>query len=230
MASHLDLEEQEQLDELKHFWKRWGNLITWLLIGILSSYAGWMGWQAWQSKQSAQSAALFDTVERAAVAGDLALFERSVSDIKSKFGSTTYAHQAAFLASRIFQEKSRPKEAREQLQWVIDQASDEGYRALARLRLSSLMVQDKEFDAARKLLSAKTPDSFEPLVADRLGDLDMLTNQPAEAVKHYQAAWKAMEPNAQYRRLIAFKLTALGADPEASPNGPASKPAQEVTK
>ena len=76
MATHLDLEEQEQLDDLKHFWKRWGNLITWLLIGILSSYAGWMGWQAWQAKQSAQSAALFDTVERAAVAGDLEVFAR----------------------------------------------------------------------------------------------------------------------------------------------------------
>jgi len=230
MATHLDLEEQEQLDDLKHFWKRWGNLITWLLIGILSSYAGWMGWQAWQSKQSAQSAALFDTVERAAVAGDLVLFERSVGDIKSKFGSTTYAHQAAFLASRIFQEKSRPKEAREQLQWVIDQASDEGYQALARLRLSSLLIQDKEFDAARKLLSAKSPESFEPLVADRLGDLDMLTNQTAEAIKHYQAAWKAIEPNAQYRRLIAFKLAALGADPEAITNASDAKSIKEATK
>ena len=230
MASHLDLEEQEQLDELKHFWKRWGNLITWLLIGILGGYAAWMGWQTWQAKQSAQSATLFDTVERAAVSGDLALFERSVGDIKSKFGSTTYAHQAAFLASRIFQEKSRPKEAREQLQWVIDQASDEGYQALARLRLSSLMIEDKEFDAARKLLSAKTPEAFEPLIADRLGDLDMLTKQPAEAVKHYQAAWKAMEPNAQYRRLIAFKLAALGADPEASANPSSNKPASEAAK
>lgn len=230
MATHLDLDEQEQLDELKHFWKRWGNLITWLLIAILSSYAGWMGWQAWQSKQSAQSAALFDTVERAAVSGDLVLFERSVVDIKSKFGSTTYAHQAAFLASRIFQDNSRSKEAREQLQWVIDQASDEGYQALARLRLSSLMIQDKEFDAARKLLNAKSPESFEPLVADRLGDLDMLTNQTADAIKHYQAAWKAMEPTAQYRRLIAFKLAALGADPEASANVSDTKPTQEATK
>ena len=150
MATHLDLEEQEQLDDLKNFWKRWGNLITWLWIGILSSYAGWMGWKAWQSKQSARSAALFDTVERAAVAGDLVLFERSVGDIKSKFGSTTFAHQEAFLASRIFQEKSRPKEAREQLQWVIAQASDEGYQALERLRLSRLMIQAKDFVAARK--------------------------------------------------------------------------------
>jgi predicted negative regulator of RcsB-dependent stress response len=98
------------------------------------------------------------------------------------------------------------------------------------LRLSSLLIQDKEFDAARKLLSAKSPEAFAPLVDDRLGDLDMLSNQPAEAVKHYQAAWKAMEPNAQYRRLIAFKLAALGADPEASATASASKPAQETSK
>ena len=29
MATHLDLEEQEQLDQLKEFWKQYGNLITW---------------------------------------------------------------------------------------------------------------------------------------------------------------------------------------------------------
>jgi predicted negative regulator of RcsB-dependent stress response len=80
------------------------------------------------------------------------------------------------------------------------------------------------------LLSAKSPESFEPLVADRLGDLDMLTNQTAEAIKHYQAAWKAMEPNAQYRRLIAFKLAALGADPEASTNASDAKSIKEATK
>ena len=57
MASHLDLEEQEQLDELKHFWKRWGDLITWVLIVVLGGYAAWMGWQSYQSKQAAQSAA-----------------------------------------------------------------------------------------------------------------------------------------------------------------------------
>ena len=67
MASHLDLEEQEQLDELKHFWKRWGDLITWVLIAVLGSYAAWMGWQSYSVKQATQSAALYDTVERAAM-------------------------------------------------------------------------------------------------------------------------------------------------------------------
>jgi predicted negative regulator of RcsB-dependent stress response len=109
------------------------------------------------------------------------------------------------------------------LTWVIDQASDEGYQALARLRLASILVEDKAYDDARKQLTAKVPESFAPLMADRLGDLAMLQAQPAEAVQHYQKAWKGLEPNADYRRLVAVKLAALGADPEDSSVGESKK-------
>ncbi len=217
MASHLDLEEQEQLDELKHFWKRWGDLITWVLIAVLGGYATWMGWQSYSSKQAAQSAALYDTVERAAMGADMALLDRSVADIKDKFASTTYAQQAALLAARVYQDKNRNADAKAQLTRVVDKASDEGYQALARLRLASLLIDDKAYDAARQQLSAKTPEAFAPLMADRLGDLAMLQSQPDQAVQHYKNAWKGFEPNAEYRRLVAVKLAALGADPEETP-------------
>lgn len=214
MSSHLNLEDQEQLDELKHFWKSWGDLITWVLIVVLGGYAAWMGWQSYESKQAAQSAALYDTVERAALSNDLPLLDRSVSDIEEKFASTTYAQQAALLAARVYNDKDRKADAKKQLTWVIDKASDEGYQALARLRLASLLVEDKAYDEARKQLTAKTPEAFAPLMSDRLGDLAMLQAQPAEAVQHYKNAWKGFEPNADYRRLVAVKLAALGADPE----------------
>ena len=217
MASHLDLEEQEQLDELKHFWKRWGDLITWVLIAVLGGYAAWMGWQSYSSKQAAQSAALYDTVERAAMGADMALLDRSVADIKDKFASTTYAQQAALLAARVYQDKNRNADAKAQLTQVVDKASDEGYQALARLRLASLLIDDKAYDAARQQLSAKTPEAFAPLMADRLGDLAMLQSQPNQAVQHYKNAWKGFEPNSEYRRLVAVKLAALGADPEETP-------------
>nr|WP_315226652.1 tetratricopeptide repeat protein [uncultured Limnohabitans sp.] len=214
MASHLDLEEQEQLDELKHFWKRWGDLITWVLIAVLGSYAAWMGWQSYSVKQATQSAALYDTVERAAMSADMPLLDRSLADIKDKFASTTYAQQAALLAARVYQDKDRAKDAKAQLTWVSEKASDEGYQALARLRLAALQIEEKAFDEARKQLSAKVPAAFAPLMADRLGDLDMLEGKPQDAVKHYQDAWKGLEPTAEYRRLVAVKLAALGADPE----------------
>ena len=223
MASHLDLEEQEQLDELKHFWKRWGDLITWLLIAVLGGYAAWMGWQSYSSKQSAQSAVLYDTVERAAISGDSALFDRSVSDIKDKFASTTYAQQAALLAARFYQDKDRKADAKAQLTWVIEKASDEGYQALARLRLAALLIEEKAYDEARKHLTAKAPESFMPLMADRLGDLAMLQAQREEAVQQYKNAWKGLEPTAEYRRLVAVKLAALGADPEDKPQAEIKK-------
>lgn len=214
MASHLDLEEQEQLDELKHFWKRWGDLITWVLIAVLGGYAAWMGWQTYSTKQAAQAAALYDTVERSAMGGDITLLDRSVSDIEDKFTSTTYAQQAALLAARVYNDKGRKADAKVQLTWVINNASDEGYQALAHLRLASLLIEDKAYDEARKHLTAKTPEAFAPLMADRLGDLAILQAQPAQAIQHYQNAWKGFEPNAEYRRLVAVKLAALGAAPE----------------
>ena len=214
MASHLDLEEQEQLDELKHFWKRWGDLISWLLIAVLAGYAAWMTWQYWSNKQALQSSAMYDTVERAAQAGDMAMLDRSVADIKDKFASTSYAQQAVLLAARVYQDKDRATDAKTQLNWVVDKAGDPGYQALARLRLAALLIEEKAYDQARQQLAVKAPTSFEPLFADRLGDIDMLQGKSSDAVKQYQKAWKGLEPSAEYRRLVAVKLAALGADPE----------------
>ncbi|MFY8055299.1 MAG: YfgM family protein, partial [Limnohabitans sp.] len=186
----------------------------WLLIAVLAGYAAWMTWQYWSNKQAVQSSAMYDTVERAAQAGDMAMLDRSVADIKDKFASTSYAQQAVLLAARVYQDKDRAADAKTQLSWVVDKASDPGYQALARLRLAALLIEEKAYDQARQQLSGKAPTSFEPLMADRLGDIDMLQGKSADAVKQYQKAWKGLEPSAEYRRLVAVKLAALGADPE----------------
>ena len=63
MANNFDLQEQEQLEELKHFWKTWGNLITWTLIVILGAFAAWNGWRLWQGRQAQQATALAEAVD-----------------------------------------------------------------------------------------------------------------------------------------------------------------------
>jgi len=88
MSSHLDLEEQEQIAELKHFWNRWGNLITWVLIGALGAFAAWNGWQYWQRQQAIQAAAMKDAVEQAIQAKDWALVERAAKDLREQFPKT----------------------------------------------------------------------------------------------------------------------------------------------
>jgi len=215
MATHLDLEEQEQLDQLKHFWKRWGNLISWALIVVLGAYAAWNGWHYWQRQQASQSAVLYDTVERAALAADLPLLERSLADIQDKFGRTTFAHQAALMAARTFQDKAQTDKARTALSWVVDKASDPGLVALARLRLAALAIEAKSLDQARQALSGSFAPAFEPLVADRLGDIALLQDKRSEARDLYLKAWKGMDARGDYRALIEVKLAALGVNPAA---------------
>ncbi len=213
MASHLDLEEQEQLDQLKHFWNKYGNLITWTAIVVFGAIAAWNGWQWWQNRQAAQASALFSEVDRAAEAGDLARVQRAFDDIKGQFGSTTYAQQAGLLAARVWAEKGKPEEAKAALGWVADKASDEGYQAVARLRLAGLLADAKAYDEALKQLAAPVPKAFEALVADRRGDILQLQGKRAEARAEYAKALKALEEGADYRRLVEVKLAALGGDP-----------------
>jgi predicted negative regulator of RcsB-dependent stress response len=100
MANHFDLEEQEQLDRLKHFWTQYGNAITWLLILVLGAFAAWNGYQFWERRQAAQASALYDEVERAAGGSDAAMFERALIDLKERHAGSTFAAQAGLLAAR----------------------------------------------------------------------------------------------------------------------------------
>jgi predicted negative regulator of RcsB-dependent stress response len=212
MAKHLDLEEQEQLDEFKHFWKQYGGFITWGLIAVLSAFAAWNAYQYWARSQSAQAAALFEEVEKAVRSGDIQKTERAFSDMKERFASTTYAHQAGFLAAKIFYEADKVDMAKAALTWVAEKSNDKGYASIARLRLSALLLDAKAYDEALRLLSADVAPEFAALAADRRGDIYAIQGKNTEARAQYQKAFLALDERAEYRRLVEVKLQALGGE------------------
>jgi predicted negative regulator of RcsB-dependent stress response len=229
MANHLDLEEQEQLAELKHFWSRYGNIISWVLIVVFGAVASWNGYQYWQRSQAAQAAVMYDEVERAAVAGDVAKLERALGDMKERFGRTAYAEQAALLAARIYHDKGNLDAAKGALAWVAGKASDDGYQAVARLRLSGMLFEAKVYDEALQQLVAPMPSDFNALAADRRGDILLAQGKKAEAKAQYEAAYKGLDERSDYRRIIEVKLNALGVDPVVKVAAPAAA-ASEAAK
>ena len=215
MATPLDLEEQEQLDALKHFWKTYGNLISGLLIVVMGGFAAWNGYGYWQRSQAASASALFDELERAVAVGEVPRVERALADMKDKFGGTVYAQQAALLAAKTFQQQDKPDQALAALSWVADHASDESYAQIARLRASSYLLQSRAYEAALTRLAKPFSASFAPLAADLRGDVLSAQAKPQEAIAAYREAWQKMEVDQDYRRLIEAKLNALGVDPKA---------------
>ena len=216
MATQLDLQEQEQLDALKAFWKQYGNLITWALVAGMLVYAGINGWQWWQREQSAKAGAMFDELDRAAQAGDAQKTGRVFTDIKDRYPRTAYAQQAGLLAAKVQYEKGQTDESRAALAWVVENAVDDEYRALARLRLAGVLLDAKQYDEALKQIDPVVQGPFAALAADRRGDILQAQGKTAEAKAAYQQAWKAMDEKVEYRRLVDAKLTALGAAPTAA--------------
>jgi predicted negative regulator of RcsB-dependent stress response len=213
MAKHLDLEEQEQLDELKHFWKKYGNLLTWALIVVLGAFAAWNGYHYWQRSQAAQAAVMYDEVERAALSGEPGRLDRSLADMQERFAGTAFAQQAGLLAAKTYYDKGNVDAAKAALNWVAGKSSDAGYQAIAKLRLAGVLLEAKAYDEALQLLSGSFPKDFTALVADRRGDILAAQGKPKEAVAEYEKAYKGMDERTEYRRLVEVKLNALGFNP-----------------
>jgi predicted negative regulator of RcsB-dependent stress response len=213
MANTLNLQDQEQLDELKAFWKRYGNLITWLLTAVLLGFAGWNGWNWYQRNQAVQAAAMFDELDKAASAGDADKAGRVFNDMKDRYASATLTQQAGLIAARVQYDKGQADAAKATLGWVGEHAAEDEYRAIARLRLAGVLLDAKDYPGAMQALDGATAKDFAALVSDRRGDVLLAQGKTDEARAAYQAAYKAMDDKIDYRRLVEVKLTALAAPP-----------------
>jgi predicted negative regulator of RcsB-dependent stress response len=208
-----DLEEQEQIASVKAWWNQYGNHLTWLLIIALVAYTGWTGWNYYQRSQAAQASQLYEEVQKAVEAKDNAKVQRAVNDMEDKFRRTAYAQMAALVAARSAFDANDLKNAKTQLQWVINNGQDEEYKTLAQIRLAGILLDEKAYDEGLKLLSGNHSAQLVGLVEDRKGDILAAQNKFDEARTAYQLALDKMEQKSPGRQLIQLKLDAIGGAP-----------------
>jgi len=204
-----DHQEQEQLDSFKAFWSQYGNIIIWVLILALGSYAGWNYWKTHQRNQSVEASALYDELQTSLLANDNAKVQRIAGDIRAKYESSAYAPMAALAAAKTAFEANDLKTAKTHLQWAAEHGNDE-YKSIANLRLAGVLLDEKAFDEALKVLNGKFLPQFTSEVNDRKGDVLVAQNKLNEARAAYVAAIAAMDPNAPGRQLVQIKLEAIG--------------------
>ena len=206
-----DLEEQEQLESLKAWWKQYGNAVTWALIVILLAFAAWSGWGYWQRVQSRDAALLYEQVTKAAEGRDAERVKRAATDLEEKFGRTAYGPMSALVAAKVLYDAGDLAGAKTQLQWAIDHGGDD-YAPLARVRMAGVLLDEKAYDQGLALLKDEPAAPYEALFADRRGDLLAAQDKREEARSAYRRALEKLGAGeASMRQIIQFKLDALGA-------------------
>ncbi len=210
MASY-DLEEQEQLAALKAWWRDNGNLVMTTVILALIALAAWQGWNYYQRSQAAAASALYGVVQKAAGAGDLKQVRDSAGAILEQYPRSAYAALAALVSAKAHFQTGDLKTAHAQLAWVAENAKDEALQDIARLRLANVMLDEKAYVDALKVLDVAHGPAFDaPFLAAR-GDVLVAQGKKDEARGAYKAALdKAEVKNAGLRAWIQLRLDALG--------------------
>src|ERR1700694_3051643 len=141
-----DLEEQEQIDELKAWWKQYGRMLIVLVVAASVGAAGTAGWQWYKRSQSEKASTLYGALEKAVRANDLKRTRELSGQLMYQCGCTPYGPMAALAAAKASYDSGDAKSAAAQLQWTIDHARDDDLVAIARLRLGGILLGGKKDD------------------------------------------------------------------------------------
>jgi predicted negative regulator of RcsB-dependent stress response len=205
-----DLQEQEQLEELKAWWKDYGRLVILGVTVAALAVAGFQGWRYYRHSQSVAAAALYEQLEQAGRAGDRKKVAAIATEITAKYAATPYAAFAALSAARMSFEGRDLAEAKARLTWVIEHARVEELRDIARLRLAGVLLDEKSFEQALQLLETKPGEAMTGLYADLRGDILAAQGKSADARDAYQLALDRSEAGSPYRATLQLKLDSLG--------------------
>jgi predicted negative regulator of RcsB-dependent stress response len=209
-----DLQEQEQLDALKAWWRAHGNRVTTAATAVLLAVVAYQGWSWYGLRQAAAASAIYEEFERVSASKDpkdAAKARDLVGTLIEQQGSTVYATIAALRAAKSNIAAGDLKSAKAQLTWAAEHAAQKELALLARVRLAGVLLDEKAYDEALKTLKVDVPDAFAAEFADRRGDVYAAQGKVADARAAYaEALGKAgAQP---LRSLIQMKLDALPPD------------------
>ena len=204
-----DLEEQEQLDEFKAWWKKNGSMATSLVLAALVAYAAWQGYGYYQNTKAVEASALYQTLVVTELTKTTEIKAQSAK-LMEDFSGTPYAGRAAVFAAKANFAAQDSKSAKSQLGWATKNAKESAIKAIASLQLAGILYEEKSYDEAIKVLAAITDKGYAGLKANMQGDVLLAQGKQAEAKKAYRAALEGLDAQGKMHQYTQQKLDSLG--------------------
>ncbi|MEG0481952.1 MAG: tetratricopeptide repeat protein [Acinetobacter sp.] len=217
------ISDEEQLDSLKSFFKKYGSA---MVTGVLIALIAFFGWEYWQKKtlaenqnETAKVQQLMDDAK--AVGSDpkaSAALVTSADKIVKDNPDSVQAIQAQIVMAKLAFDKNDYATAERELKKVENsKLKDAGLLQVVKIKLADTQLAQKKFDEALKTLSVVDEPAFKATAEELKGDIYVAKNDIDNAKKSYQAAWNAVIERKQERQILQIKLESVGVlvdDPE----------------
>jgi predicted negative regulator of RcsB-dependent stress response len=206
-----DLQEQEQLATIRAWWEKYGNFVLTIVTLILLGIAGYNGWRWYERNQAAEAAAVYDQLLTALDKREPAKAKELAGSLIERYSRTVYAPMAVLHAAKLNHDGGDLSAAKAQLQWIIDKSGHEEFALLARVRLAGVLLDEKAYAEALRVLAIDVPPAQTTAFADRRGDIFVAQGKIEEARRAYEEALAQAEPQHPLRAVIELKRDALPA-------------------
>lgn len=208
MASHI--EEQEELENFKYFWKSWGR---WIFAVLLISALAYFGWKVYQghieSRQQDAAAVLEQLVQKAQGGKDVSALNGDLKNLQENYPDSTAAAQASMMVAAAEFDRKQYATASAHLKWVLDHQQEPFIRALAISRLAVVHLQQNQYTEALNVLNTPVDSAFEPMILETKGDVFAAQGKNTEAVAAYEQALGKLPKDSPDGELLKLKAEQL---------------------
>lgn len=196
-----NLTEEQQIEQLKDWWKDNG---TALIVGAVLGLSGFFGYKYWTEKEIAyqESASdLYVQVSEQIEAKDSIKLAEAAKAVKTQYPDSSYAILSAMHLAKIAVDENKLDNAATELTWAIDNNGSSELVDIVKIRLARVLIAQQKADQALPFLAFETDSGYFEFASLVKGDALMALGKKAEALEAYRAADNAGKTTASHPTL-----------------------------
>lgn len=201
--------EDEQLEVIKKWWKRYGNIVSVIISVILLAIAGYRYFNWHQEKITQQASITYENMMVAFSNHNTQGVRAFANELIKDYGSSVYADVAHMTLAKIYVSKNKLDQAQQELEWVAAKSKMSSLQQIAKIRIARIMAANKSYDNALTELSKVNDTAYLPVINELKGDIYGATGKYQEAINSYRLAIDEVKMNGMGNLFLEMKTNEL---------------------
>jgi predicted negative regulator of RcsB-dependent stress response len=203
--------EQEQLEMMKKWWKRYNGIITVVASLILLAISGYKYWNWHQQKISQQASNAYEHMMVAFSNQDNKGVRSYANQLVKEYDNTVYADAARFTLAKVYIGHAKYPQAQEQLSYVAEHSKIPAFQQIANIRVARLLIAEKSYDKALNTLSTVQDNAYLSVINEIKGDIYAATGKYPQAMAAYRLAIDEVQTKGMGNLFLEMKTNELAA-------------------
>lgn len=203
--------EEEQIESIKQWWRRYSFAITLVLSVLLLAFSGWRYWNWHLEKVQSEASNTYEHMMLSFSNHKNKDTRAYANQLINEYEKTVYADAAHMILARLYISHDDVVKARIELEAVVDHSAMPALKQISRIRIARLLTAEKSYNKALEELKVVNDVVYMPLVNELKGDIYAATGQFQQAILSYKEAITEVRTHGMGNMYLEMKTNELAA-------------------